>query len=113
MSDQQKGAPHLTEANFETVLAEAGEKPVMVDFFATWCGPCQMAAPVIDELAQEYQGQAVIAKVDVDQEAGLAQRFAVRSIPTVVLFVKGEEVKRVTGFAGKQGYLDLLSEAKN
>ncbi len=83
----------------------------MVDFWAEWCGPCKMAGPVIDQLAEEYQGKVVIAKVNVDQEPDVAGRFGVMSIPTVILFKDGKEVSRQVGFAGKQGYLDLLGKA--
>ena len=108
---QKKGALHLTQANFEKTLKDAGSKPVLVDFFAEWCGPCKMAAPVIEELSQEYDETAVIAKVDVDAENALAAQYGVMSIPTVIVFVAGEEVDRKIGFAGKQGYVAMLSDA--
>ena len=107
----QKGAIHLTQANFDKTLKAAGSKPVMVDFFAEWCGPCKMAAPVIEELATEYAETAVIAKVDVDAENALAMAHGVMSIPTVITFVNGEEVERKIGFAGKQGYVSMLDAA--
>jgi thioredoxin 1 len=100
-------ALHLTKSDFDEKV-KAGV--VMVDFWAEWCGPCKMAAPVIDELADEYQGRVVIAKVDVDAEAELAGKFGVMSIPTVVLFKDGSEVARQVGFAGKQGYISLLAK---
>ena len=82
----------------------------MVDFWAEWCGPCKMAAPVIDGLADEYAGKVTVAKLDVDTEAEIAQKFGVMSIPTVILFKDGAELSRQVGFAGKQGYLDLLKK---
>jgi len=110
-SQQKMGAVHLDQANFDSTLQEAGDKPVLVDFFADWCGPCKMAAPIIEEMAGEYAGKAVIAKVDVDANNELAGRFGVMSIPTVIVFKNGEEVNRQTGFAGKQGFVSLLESA--
>lgn len=84
---------------------------VMVDFWAEWCGPCKMAGPVIDALAEEYSGKVVVGKVDVDAEPDLAGKFGVMSIPTVVLLKDGIEVGRQVGFAGKAGYVQLLQKA--
>lgn len=113
MSEDTKtqGAAHLTQANFSKTLKDAGSKPVLVDFFAEWCGPCKMAAPIIEELAGEYADKAVIAKVDVDAENSLAAQHGVMSIPTVIVFVNGEEVDRKIGFAGKQGYVSMIDGA--
>ena len=113
MSDDkaQKGALHLTKGTFDDTVKGAGSQPVMVDFFAEWCGPCKMAAPVIEELAGEYDGKAVIAKVNVDEENELAAAHGVMSIPTVIVFVNGEEVDRKIGFAGKEGYTKMIDGA--
>ncbi len=109
MSDtKQSGAVHLNETSFDQTLKDAGDKPVLVDFFAEWCGPCRMAAPIIDALADEYQGKAVIAKVNVDENHGLSGKYNVMSIPTVILFKNGQEVGRQTGFAGRDGYVKML-----
>jgi len=111
MSDTNQGAAHLTQDTFAKTLTDAGAQPVMIDFYAEWCGPCKMAAPVIEELVTEYDGKAVIAKVDVDAENKLAQDHKVMSIPTVIMFKNGEEVDRMTGFAGKEGYVKMLDAA--
>lgn len=100
----------LTDKNFEEEALKAKE-PVFVDFFADWCGPCQMAAPVIDELAKDYQGKVKVGKVDVDQSPGLSQKYGVMSIPTVIIFKKGQEVKRLVGFPGKAGYEEAIEKA--
>lgn len=102
---------HLTIDDFDQVLQSAGDLPVMVDFYAEWCGPCRMAAPIIEELAGEYGNKAVIAKVDVDDQGQLAQRYSVMSIPTVIVFKNGEEVDRKIGFAGKEGYTSMIDNA--
>jgi thioredoxin 1 len=99
---------HLTKSDFDEKIKSGVS---MVDFWAEWCGPCKMAGPVIDELATQYEGKAMVAKVDVDAEPDLAMKFGVMSIPTVILFKDGGEVGRQVGFAGKAGYLQLLSKA--
>lgn len=109
MSDTK--ALHLTTADFQTTLDSAGDKPVFVDFYADWCGPCQMAAPIVEELAGEYADKAIIAKVNVDEERDLAQQYQVVSIPTVVVIKNGQVVDKMTGFAGKDGFTQLLDKA--
>ncbi len=111
MSDKKTGALHLDATSFDTTISESGDMPVLVDFYADWCGPCKMAAPIIEEMAEEYEGKAVIAKVDVDANNELAGKFGVMSIPTVIVFKNGKEVKRQSGFAGKQGFVALLEAA--
>ncbi len=101
-------AVHFAKDNFAKTLKE--DKPVMVDFFATWCGPCRMAGPVLDELAKEYKDKVVIGKVDVDEEKDLAQQYGVMSIPTVIVFKEGKEVERITGFPGKEGYEEVIKK---
>jgi thioredoxin 1 len=99
---------HLTKTDFDDKI-KAGYS--LVDFWAEWCGPCKMAAPVVEELAEEYKDKLLVAKLDVDAEPEVAEKFGVMSIPTVVLFKDGAEVGRQVGFAGKAGYVQLLAKA--
>lgn len=101
-------AQHLTKNDFAQTLASG---VVLVDFWAEWCGPCKMAGPIIDAMADEYAGKLKVGKLDVDAEPELASQHGVMSIPTVILFKDGKEVGRQVGFAGKAGYLQLLSKA--
>jgi thioredoxin 1 len=97
----------LNDANFETTVNRG--LPVLIDFYADWCGPCQAIAPVISELASEFEGRAVIAKVNVDEAPALAQRFGVRSIPTLVVLHDGKEVERIVGLATKRALAEKLA----
>lgn len=93
-------ALEITDATYEGVMAEG--KPVIVDFWATWCGPCQMVGPIIDELAQEYEGKIIVGKIDVDENQEIPLRFGVRNIPTILFFNKeGEMVKKLVGAQNK------------
>ncbi len=83
---------------------------VLVDFFADWCGPCKMIAPVLEELAKEYEGKATIVKVNVDQEGGLAQEYGVMSIPNLILFKNGKVVKQAVGFQPKPALKAMIDE---
>ena len=90
----------VDDSNFDQMVLQA-ETPVLVDFWATWCGPCRMVAPVVEELAKEYEGRVRFAKVDVDQNPKTASRYGIMSIPTLLLFKKGEPISNIVGFRPK------------
>ncbi|MGY6558528.1 MAG: thioredoxin [Nitritalea sp.] len=92
-------AIEITDANFEEIIAS--DKPVLVDFWAEWCGPCKMIGPVVEELAGDYDGKAVIGKVDVDTNPSVAAKFGIRSIPTLLFFKGGEIVDKQVGAVPK------------
>ena len=102
----------LSQETFEREVS-AADRPVLVDFYADWCGPCKAIAPVVAELADVYDGQLEVRKVDVDQNAELASRFGVRSIPTLILFKEGEPVETVVGAVGKPALKDLIERHVN
>ena len=96
----------LTQNNFNEIVKS--DKPVLVDFWASWCGPCRMVSPVIDQIAEEYDGKISVGKVNVDDEGALAAQFAVTSIPTVMLFKDGKEIKKLIGAHSADDYRDLI-----
>ena len=96
-------AIEVTDATFDEVVLKS-DKPVMVDFWAAWCGPCRMVAPIMDQLTAEYAGKAVIVKVDVDANQKFAAEYGVRNIPTVLVFKNGEVVEKQVGVAPKATY---------
>ncbi|HEV2391587.1 MAG TPA: thioredoxin [Verrucomicrobiae bacterium] len=91
----------LTQDNFSKEVLES-EKPVLVDFWAEWCGPCKMLAPILDELAQEYDGRVRIAKVNIDEHQGLAAEYGIHSIPTLLLFQQGQVANQMVGLRTKK-----------
>ncbi|MDR6966585.1 thioredoxin 1 [Flavobacterium arsenatis] len=97
----------ITDATFDEVVLKS-DKPVVVDFWAAWCGPCRMVGPVIDEIATEYEGKATVGKVDVDANQEFAAKYGVRNIPTVLVFQNGEVVGRQVGVAPKKAYTDAI-----
>ena len=99
----------LSDTTFDEEIAGASE-PVLVDFWAEWCGPCKMVAPVLDEIADEHAGKLRIAKLNVDDNPAVAQRFGVMSIPTMIVFKDGQPAKRMVGAKGKGQLLQELNE---
>ncbi|MEB4209215.1 thioredoxin [Mycobacterium sp. 94-17] len=112
MTDAEKAGAtiEVSDASFSTDVLSSN-KPVLVDFWATWCGPCKMVAPVLEEIASERGEQLTVAKLDVDANPETAQNFQVVSIPTLILFKDGQPVKRIVGAKGKASLLRELSDA--
>jgi thioredoxin 1 len=103
------GIVTLTSSTFDETV-NASDRPILVDFWAEWCGPCKMIAPILSEIAAEQKDNLVVAKLNVDDHGDIAQRFGVMSIPTLLVFDKGEMKKRMTGAKGKGALLQELSE---
>jgi len=102
-------ALHITEQNFEAEVLKS-TLPVMVDFGATWCGPCRMIAPYMEQLSDEYAGKAVVAKVDVDECPGISAKYGIRNVPTVLIFKNGEIVDKNVGAAPKATFEEKLKK---
>ena len=103
-------ALELNDSIFEEKVLKS-DKPVLVDFWAEWCGPCRMVGPIIDELSKDYEGKALVGKIDVDANQEFAAKYGVRNIPTVLLFKDGELVSRQVGVAPKKTYEDAINAA--
>lgn len=97
---------HATAKDFDSIISQ--NKNVLVDFWATWCGPCKMVGPIIEQLAVDYEGKAAVVKVDVDEEPELAAKFGIQSIPTIILFQDGKQVASDVGARPADFYKDLL-----
>ena len=98
----------VTDATFEEVVLKS-DKPVLVDFWAAWCGPCRMLTPIVEELSKEFTDKAVIAKLEVDNNQEFAAKYGVRNIPTVLIFKGGEVVEKQVGVAPKNTYIEKLT----
>lgn len=102
-------AIHFNDENWESEVIQS-EVPVLVDFAASWCGPCKVLAPTIDKLAQELAGKAKVGKVDIDASPGIATRYGVRSVPTVMVFSGGQRVAQHVGMTTRENLLKLLPQ---
>lgn len=105
----KKMALEITDANFEE-LVEKSDKPVLLDFWAEWCGPCRMVGPVVEELSKDYDGKAIVGKVDVDSNAAISAKFGIRNIPTILFFKGGQVVDKQVG-AVQKSVLDAKLKA--
>ena len=103
-------ALELNDSNFEENVLKS-DKPVLVDFWAEWCGPCRMVGPIIEELSEDFKGKAVVAKIDVDSNQEFAAKYGVRNIPTVLLFKNGEVIDKQVGVAPKNVYSEKIDAA--
>lgn len=104
-------ALHFTDANFQKEVLES-DIPVLVDFYADWCGPCKMIAPIVEELAGEYNGKVKIGKLNIDQEANTTDKYRVMSIPTLIVFKNGAPVDTIVGAVPKKALQDKLDAIK-
>jgi thioredoxin 1 len=100
-------ALEITDANFEELVLKS-DKPVMLDFWAVWCGPCRMIAPIVEEMSEEYEGKAIIGKVDVDSNPGVARKYGIRNIPTTLFVKNGEVADKQVGAAPKKVFTDKM-----
>jgi len=101
--------PEVTDGNFEEEVLKS-DLPVLIDFWAPWCGPCRLVAPIVEELAKDYQGKLKVAKLDVDNNPGTAAKYGIFSIPTILIFKDGKVATQIVGAVPKKNFVDKLNE---
>jgi thioredoxin 1 len=101
-------AVEITDSNWESLVA--GDKPVVMDFWAEWCGPCRMISPIVEEAAQEYQDKVVVGKINIDDNSGITQNFGIRNIPTLLFFKGGELVDKHVGAIRKPELIEKINK---
>lgn len=99
----------VTDSNWQSEILES-DKPVLVDFWAEWCGPCRMIAPTIDALAEEFNGRAIVAKMNVDENMNVPQQYGIRGIPTLILFKNGQEQERILGAVSREAIANVIKK---
>ena len=109
-SGERMATTNITDQDFEEKVLKS-KTPVLVDFWAPWCGPCKMAEPVLEELSEEYKEKVIVAKVNVDENQDTSMKYQIMSIPTTVIFKSGKEVARQIGFAGKNAFEEVIKKA--
>jgi thioredoxin 1 len=101
-------AQEINDGNFEELIAKS-DKVIMIDFWAEWCGPCRMIAPIVDEISKEFDGKAIIGKVNVDENPGITSKLKIRNIPTLLFYKNGNEVDKIVGSSSKSAIVSKLN----